>query len=145
MGFTHKGRQLNVDDEGRDDFNENISQESEDDKHDRNKRKGFLTDEMVSRMNFGGGEANPEDEEAEKPVKKTRKEVFEEIMEKSKNYDEARKELKQINLSLQKELDNDYQDLLSVLNLKKDAKVDPQAFNLALSEKMAKKALEEKN
>lgn len=57
-------------------------------------------------MNFGVGE-DPEGEEEVK-TKKSRKEVFEEIMEKSKSYDAARKELKTINLNMQKELDADY-------------------------------------
>ena len=55
MGFTHKGKRLG-EDEGRDDFNEHISQDSDDDKQVKSKRKGFLTDEMVARLNFGGGE-----------------------------------------------------------------------------------------
>ena len=55
MGFTHKGKKLDVDG-GKDDFNEDISQESDDDKNDRQNRKGFLTEDMVNQMNFGGGE-----------------------------------------------------------------------------------------
>ena len=99
-GFTHGGKKLG-DDDARDDYNEYIAEDSDDDKHDRSKRKGFLTDDMVAQMNFGGFEGEggqPAAEGAEPAVKKTRKEVFEEIMEKSKNYDAARKELKQINL-----------------------------------------------
>lgn len=103
VGFTHKGKLLA--DDAKEDFNEDISQDSDDDKHDRSKRKGFLTDEMVQRMNFGGGDV---DEDGEPEKKKTRKEVFEEIMEKAKSFDAARKELKTINLAMQKELDNDY-------------------------------------
>ena len=108
MGFTHKGKLLTED--AHDDFKEDISQDSDDDKHDRKNRKGFLNEEMVEKLNFGGG-----DEEQAAPVKKTRKEVFQEIMEKSKSYDAARKEMKQINLTMQREMDNEYQDLLNVL------------------------------
>ena len=147
MGFTHKGKRLLIDEDGRDDFNEHISQDSEDDKHDRSKRKGFLTNEMVARMNFGGGEEDGEngDLNAERPqVKKTRKEVFEEIIEKSKNYDAARKELKQINLEMSKELNNDFADLLKRLKYKKDCIDDPQAYNNDLLQKMAKKAADSK-
>ena len=90
VGFTHKGKLL----DDQDDFKEEISQDSDDEKHDRSKRKGFLNEEMVQKLNFGGGV----DEEG--PVKKTRKEVFQEIIEKSKSYDEARKEMKQINLTM---------------------------------------------
>lgn len=72
MGFTHKGKLLADGDGGKDDFNEVISQDSDDDKNDRSKRKGFLNEEMVERMNFGGG-----DEDEDKPTaKKSRKEVF---------------------------------------------------------------------
>jgi hypothetical protein len=38
---------------------------------------------------------------------------------------------------MQKEMDDDYQDLLSRLILKKDPVVDPAAANKALLEKMA--------
>ena len=125
MGFTHKGKRLMIDEDGRDDFNEHISQDSDDDKHDRSKRKGFLSNEMVARMNFGGGAEDDLDDENQPQVKKTRKEVFEEIIEKSKNYDAARKELKQINLEMSKELNNDFADLLKRLKYKKDCIEDP--------------------
>lgn len=51
VGFTHKGRRLG---DIEDDFKEQIDLSSEDDGHDRD--KGKLTEEMVNRMNFGGGE-----------------------------------------------------------------------------------------
>lgn len=140
VGFTHKGKVLGND---KDDFNEDISQDSDDDKNDRQNRKGFLNEEMVERLNFGGGQ-DQEDMDQAKPLKKTRKEVFEEIIEKSKSYDAARKEMKQINMTMQRELDNDYQGLLDVLKFKKDTKVDPESYNAALAEKMAKKASEAK-
>ena len=131
MGFTHKGKRLDVNDH--DDFNEDISADSDDDKNDRTKRKGFLNEEMVEKLNFGGGDQY--DEGGEK--KKTRKEVFEEIIEKSRSYDAARKELKQINLNMQKELDQDYGDLLSRLNMK-DKTIEAQDANKALHEKLTK-------
>ena len=80
---------------------------------------------MVARMNFGGGAEDDLDDDNQPPVKKTRKEVFEEIIEKSKNYDAARKELKQINLEMSKELNNDFADLLKRLKYKKDCIEDP--------------------
>ena len=73
MGFTHKGKRLDIDGE-KDDFNEEISQESDDDKNDRKNRKGFLTEDMVNQMNFGGGEEDNADGAIK--VKKTRKEIF---------------------------------------------------------------------
>jgi len=47
-------------------------------------------------------------------------------------------------MTMQRELDNDYQGLLDVLKFKKDTKVDPESYNAALAEKMAKKAAEVK-
>jgi len=74
MGFTHKGKLLAAD--GNDDFNEVISQESEDDKNDRAKRKGFLNEEMVEKLNFGGGDDADNGDNEEPKAKKSRKEVF---------------------------------------------------------------------
>jgi hypothetical protein len=51
IGFTHKGRALG---EFEDDFNEQIEVSSDDGPGDRD--KGNLNEEMVNRMNFGGGE-----------------------------------------------------------------------------------------
>lgn len=138
MGFTHKGKRLDVEG-GKDDFNEDISQESDDDKNDRQNRKGFLTEDMVNQMNFGGGE----DENGDQPggeapkVKKSRKEVFQEIMEKSKNYDAARKELKQINVKMVNELEDDYHSMIMHLKYSKDV-IDPKTYNKALLDKWDK-------
>ena len=134
VGFTHKGKLLGAQ---HDDFNEDISQDSDDDKNDRNNRKGFLNEEMVEKLNFGGGE-NGDGMDMVKEKKKSRKEVFEEIIEKSKSYDAARKEMKQINMTMQRELNDDFQGLLKVLKYNKDT-VDPITENAALHEKMANK------
>jgi nucleolar protein 14 len=83
-GFTHKGRPVE------DDFDDRISLSSDGETGD----KGKLTEEMVNQLNFGKG--NEEGEEK----KKSRKEIFEEIIEKSKAYKEANKELKFINREL---------------------------------------------
>ena len=133
MGFTHKGKRLDVDAD-KDDFNEDISQESDDDKNDRKNRKGFLTEDMVNQMNFGGGEEV--DDEGAPKVKKTRKEVFQEIMEKSKNYDAARKELKQINLKMVNELEEDYHSLIDKLKYS-GAPVDARSKNQELLDKIS--------
>ena len=47
--------------------------------------------------------------------------------------------MKQINLTMQKEMDDEYQDLLGRLILKKDPVLDPAADNKALLDKMAAK------
>ena len=117
MGFTHKGKLLGKSGE-HDDFNEVISQDSDDDKNDRKNRKGFLNEEMVAKLNFGGGDEDAQEQDPER--KKSRKEVLQEIMEKSKSYDAAKKEMKQINLQLQRELDGDFMDLMGVLNIERD-------------------------
>lgn len=49
-------------------------------------------------------------------------------MEKSKNYDAARKELKQINVKMVDELEADYQDTIRLLKYSKDV-VDPKTYN----------------
>ena len=61
---------------------------------------GFQSyEEMVEKLNFGGGE-DGDGMGIVKEKKKSRKEVFEEIIEKSKSFDAARKEMKQINMTL---------------------------------------------
>lgn len=104
-GFTHKGKAL----EEFDDFNEQISQSSDGEEYDENgmdqdqNQKGNLNQEMVKKLNFGGwndthprkqGNAQEEEEEVKS---KSRKEVFEEIMAKSKAYKMAKSEMKMAN------------------------------------------------
>ena len=143
MGFTHKGKLLGNSGE-HDDFNEVISQDSDDDKNDRKNRKGFLNEEMVAKLNFGGGADDDGEEQGEK--KKSRKEVLQEIMEKSKSYDAARKEMKQINLELQREVDTEFKDLFGVLKYDKGRGLyrDPETENAAMAEKLNKKIQENK-
>ena len=87
-------------------------------------------------MNFGGGEEDLEElgQGSNKPVKKSRKEVFEEIMEKSKSYDQARKEMRLINQNMVKELDAGLKDVLPKLNYARNhqEKVDAPNINTAL-------------
>jgi len=105
-GFTHRGRAL--DDE--DDFKEHIEASSDD---EADPDKGKLNEEMVNQMNFGQGGTSER--------KKTRKEIFEEIIEKSKAFGEARKEMKEMNTELAQELDNDYEDLAGLLDFSRKA------------------------
>jgi nucleolar protein 14 len=65
---------------------------------------------MVNTMNFGG------DAQQDLDKKKSRKEIFEEIIEKSKAYKDANKVLKTINTELIKELDDDYLDIIGKLD-----------------------------
>ena len=85
-GFTHRGKQI----EDNDDFNEKIEHSSDDEGITNRPDKGYLPEEVVNELNFGGGEA-------QETQKKSRKEIFEEIMEKSKAFKEARKEVKNLN------------------------------------------------
>lgn len=89
-GFTHRGRPMNQDD----DFDEKISMSSDGEGETRD--KGKLNEEMVNTLNFGQG-GNSGISQNENDKKKSRKEIFEEIIEKSKAYKEANKELKSIN------------------------------------------------
>lgn len=86
-GFTHKGRKLGDFD---DDFNEKVELSSEDEEDGGRRDKGKLTDEMVRGMNFGGGDLDEYAEEDGQQRKKTRKEVFDEIIEKSKAWNAAK-------------------------------------------------------
>ena len=73
-----------------------------------------LNEEMVTAMNFGGG-----NDQKEEGKKKSRKEVFDEIIAKSKAYKMANYEIKEAAKDLTEKLDNQYQDLLPLLNLSK--------------------------
>ena len=114
-GFTHKGKPIQEED----DFNEQISLSSDEESPD----KGKLTEEMVNTMNFGG------EGQVEQEKKKTRKEIFDEIIEKSKAYKEANKELKNINTELIKELDDDYLDIMSKLDFTRNKNGAPAESN----------------
>ena len=110
-GFTHGGRPLdNVDD-----FQDVIPMSSEDENDDVDKKMGKLNDEMVMNMNFGGGREAQWDENHTK----SRKEVFEEIIAKSKAYKAAKFEVKEAAKDLTERLDNEYFDILKLLNLSK--------------------------
>jgi len=98
MGFTHKGKRL-VD--NHDDFNDRIDLSDHD---EQDPDKGNMNEEMVNRLNFGGGEDGDS-------KKKTRKEVFQEIIAKSKTFDQARKEMVMVTKELNDELDGEYAEL----------------------------------
>lgn len=102
-GFTHGGRPLT----NADDFNDYIPMSSdEEEAADRDQKMGKLSEEMVMTMNFGAGGklakgAQPGKEEASK----SRKEVFEEIIAKSKAYKLAKHEVKEAAHELTTRLD----------------------------------------
>ena len=81
---------------------------------------------MVNRMNFGGGELDEDGNYLQPQKKKTRKEIFDEIIEKSKAWDAAKREIKDLNNELREELDDEYQDLIGLLDFnRKKASEEP--------------------
>ena len=83
---------------------------------------GKLNEEMVMTMNFGGGNDTYHAQTREnrgEGEQKSRKEVYEEIIAKSKAYKSARFEVKEAAKELTARLDNQYFDILSLLNLSK--------------------------
>jgi len=68
-------------------------------------------------MNFGGGIFR-DDKGGE--AKKSRKEIYEEIITKSKAYKMAKSEIKLATQDLSHKLDSEYMDLLPLLNLNKN-------------------------
>lgn len=76
-------------------------------------------------MNFGGGAL-----EGDKDQRKTRKEIFEEIIDKSKAYKMVRTEIKMAAQELTSKLDDEYMDLLQLMNLNKSQQRVPKDTNL---------------
>jgi len=108
-GFTHKGRPL----EFEDDFKDHIADSESENDEENPRQKGQLTEEAVNTLNFGQGGENQDDR------RKTRKEVFEEIISKSRAFKQAKAEMADINKELRNELDTDYGNILSMLNFEK--------------------------
>lgn len=75
---------------------------------------GKLNEEMVMTMNFGGGK-----KQSDATQEKTRKEVFEEIIAKSKAYKAAKFEVKEAAKELTDRLDKQFFDILPLLNMSK--------------------------
>lgn len=95
---------------------------SEDENDDADQRQGKLNEEMVMTMNFGGGGYRQMEPSAADKAK-SRKEVFEEIIAKSKAYKAAKYEVKEAAKELTQRLDNQFFDILPLLNM---SKVRPQ-------------------
>ena len=84
--FTHKGKVL----DDKDDFDEKIE--------NSDSEQGELPEEMVEQLHFGGGETKASDQEDDFfKVKKTKEQVFAEIMLKSKFYKEQKAQEKEEN------------------------------------------------
>ena len=70
-------------------------------------------------MNFGGGGKYQKQPKEVEEGPKSRKEVFEEIIAKSKAYKMAKYEIKEAAAELTTRLDDQYFDILSLLNMSK--------------------------
>ena len=84
--LSHKGKKL----DDLDDFKDKI--ESDDEYDDRDIQKGIMNEQMVNELNFGRGNENIKESEN---IKKTREEIHQEIMEKSKAYKYHAQEIKE--------------------------------------------------
>lgn len=94
----------------------------------------MLDQETVLTMNFGGGVYEPRPEnENENGERKNRKDIYEEIIAKSKAYKMVNQEIKMANEQLREDLDDQLDSLLPLMNfnrqnrdknLDKETKVD---------------------
>ena len=141
MGFTHHGKRLEEMDDFKDLMPGSSDDEGNDDPYDQD--KGKLNEEIVHKMNFGGGDMDYGDD-----TKKSRKEVFEEIIAKSKAYKMASFELKQAAHDLTNKLDNQFMDLLPLLNMSRvktttivDSKMDKSYEQIAYKLKEQERVL----
>jgi nucleolar protein 14 len=137
-GFTHRGRPL----EEMDDFQDDIPVTSDDDQNDdRDQQMGKLSEEMVMTMNFGGGRRPPAP--TNEPADRTRKEIFEEIIAKSKAYKAAKFEVKEAAKELTDKLDKQFFDILPLLNMSKVKTTDTTSSGLDAYEQIAAKLKEQ--
>lgn len=125
FGFTHNGR--GIDDMDGKELNEyrGLAENSTNPNH--------IDTDIVNKLNFSGFEEDPENNE-----KKTRKEIYEEIIKKSKlRKMEAQREQEE-NIQLGKELDEKFDNLFKELSMrsKKKLKTGPVDSYQSISRKM---------
>lgn len=112
--LTHKGKHLyELNDRNYDKPQDRPSESEDDDK--------YLDDNIVERLHFGGKDVEKEDDELF-TVKKTKEEVFREIVAKSKLYKAAKAELKDQNEEMIDQLDEEFADIFPLLDTRKKAK-----------------------
>ena len=124
--LTHNGRNIDEDDGP-----------TSKNKHDDDDE--FLDDKIVEKMHFGGKDIDSDSGDDFLKVKKTKEEVFKEIVAKSKLYKAMRAEVKDENEELIDKLDEDFADIVPFLNTKAKLNKDPaaraaQAANMSLLE-----------
>jgi len=91
-------------------------------------------------MNFGGGKRKERDQE---PADKTRKEIFEEIIAKSKAYKAAKFEVKEAAKEMTDRLDKQFFDILPLLNMSKVKTTTETTTGLDAYEQIAAKLKEQ--
>lgn len=102
IGLTHGGMPIDQ----LDDFNEPVGNDTDEDPENPDDR--LMDDEIVNKLHFGGAGLKDSDDEEQGDlftVKKTREQVFAEIMLKSKYFKEKRIEEKEENEELIQQLD----------------------------------------
>lgn len=80
-----------------------------------------MDDDIVEKLHFGGKDVEKEDDELF-TVKKTKEEVFREIVAKSKLYKAAKAEIKDQNEEMIDQLDEEFADIFPLLETRKKAK-----------------------
>lgn len=105
--LTHGGQDI-------DDIDEFKHKTNPDDLNDQFEDK-FLDDRIVEKLHFGGKKIEDETEEDFFKVKKTKQEVFNEIIAKSKMFKAARAELKDQNMEMTEQVDADFKALMPLL------------------------------
>ncbi|KAF2482332.1 nucleolar protein 14 [Neohortaea acidophila] len=108
VGLTHGGK--NVDDLPADDFNEDVEVSDEDGELMRRKRRH--PDELED---DGANDANESEDEEQPDRKKTKKEVMEEVIAKSKYHKYERQKAKEDDDDLREVLDKGMDDMLALL------------------------------
>lgn len=110
-----------------------------------------LNEEIVERLHFGGGQQEKEEGDDFFKVKKTKEEVFKEIVTKSKIFKAARAEERDQNEELIDELDKEFGDIFDLLEtrakvIREDRHKEPQGMSLLeVAKKQGQKEINKKS
>ena len=125
--LTHQGQDI-------DEINEFKHKTNPDDINDQPDDK-FLDDKIVEKLHFGGKNIEKDTGDDFFKVKKTKQEVFQEIIAKSKMFKAARAELKDQNLEMTEQVDDEFKDIMPLLmnNQRKNQSSKPSDKNTSMS------------
>ena len=125
--LTHQGQDI-------DEINEFKHKTNPDDINDQPDDK-FLDDKIVEKLHFGGKNIEKDTGDDFFKVKKTKQEVFQEIIAKSKMFKAARAELKDQNLEMTEQVDDEFKDIMPLLmnNQRKNQPSKPSDKNTSMS------------